>query len=214
MKDYQRAFIEFAIKQKALCFGEFTLKSGRISPYFFNAGLFNNGQSLERIGQHYAQSIIDSGIAHDVIYGPAYKGIPLAAATSIALFRANDQPTPYAFNRKEAKDHAEGGSLVGAELSGDVIIIDDVISAGISIGESVDVIRHHNANPAAVFIALDRKERDQNSAMSATQRAEQKYGFPVHAIVTLDELIEFLASTGAHKKQLTAINQYKLKYGC
>ena len=214
MKDYQHAFIEFAVEQKALCFGKFTLKSGRVSPYFFNAGLFNNGESLARLGKYYAQTIIDSGTDYDVLYGPAYKGIPLVAATAIALSQATRQSTPYAFNRKEAKDHAEGGTTVGATLSGNVIIIDDVISAGISVAESVDLIRRHDARPAGVFIALDRQERDRDSSLSATQQIEQSYDLPVHAIVTLDKLIEFLATSGDHGEHLTAISQYKISYGC
>ncbi|MFI0457578.1 MAG: orotate phosphoribosyltransferase, partial [Candidatus Thiodiazotropha endolucinida] len=159
MQDYQREFLNFALDVGVLRFGEFTLKSGRVSPYFFNAGLFNSGASLARLGRYYAQAIVDSGITFDVLYGPAYKGIPLAAVTAAALYDQHDIDIPYAFNRKEAKDHGEGGVIVGHALEGNVLIIDDVISAGTSVRESVDIIQSLQAIPAGVVIALDRQER-------------------------------------------------------
>ena len=159
MQDYQKEFLDFALNTGVLRFGEFTLKSGRISPYFFNAGLFNTGRSLAQLGKYYAQTIVDSGIEFDVLYGPAYKGIPLAAVTAAALAEYHNIDIPYAFNRKEAKDHGEGGTIVGHELTGKILIIDDVISAGTSVRESVDIIQQQGAQAGGVVIALDRQER-------------------------------------------------------
>jgi len=212
MQEYQRAFIEFAIEQNVLKFGEFTLKSGRKSPYFFNAGLFNTGAALAKLGQFYASAIVDSGIEFDVMLGPAYKGIPLAAATAVALATEHRRDVPYVFNRKEAKDHGEGGTLVGAPLEGRVLIIDDVITAGTAIREVMAIISSAGAQPAAVAIALNRMERGQGE-LSAIQEVERDYSMPVISIVTLDDLIEFLEEKGDMAEQLAAIRQYRNDYG-
>lgn len=212
MQDYQRAFIEFAIEQEVLRFGEFTLKSGRTSPYFFNAGLFNSGKALAKLGQFYAAAIVDAGIEFDVMLGPAYKGIPLAATTAVALATEHDRDVPYVFNRKEAKDHGEGGSLVGAPLEGRVLIIDDVITAGTAIREVMAIINDAGAQPAAVAIALNRMERGQGE-MSAIQEVERDYGMPVISIVTLDDLIEYLEEKGDMEAQVSAIREYRAQYG-
>lgn len=211
MQDYQQEFLEFAIDVGVLRFGEFTLKSGRISPYFFNSGLFNSGGSLARLGRFYAQTIIDSGIEFDTIYGPAYKGIPLAASLAIAMADHHGRDISYCFNRKEAKDHGEGGVIVGAELKGRVLIIDDVISAGTSVRESVDIIKSAGATPAGVIIALDRQERGKNET-SAIQEVERDYDLKVASIVGLVDLIEFL-DTKNEAEALTAIRQYQIEYG-
>jgi orotate phosphoribosyltransferase len=188
MKDYQREFIDFAISAGVLRFGEFTLKSGRSSPYFFNAGLFNTGEHLAKLGRCYAQAISDSQIDFDVLFGPAYKGIPLAAATSIALADHHQRNVPWCFNRKEAKDHGEGGNLVGAGLNGKVLVIDDVITAGTAIRESVDIIRQAGATLSGVVIALDRQERGRDER-SAIQEVEETLGIKVTSIVTLADLL-------------------------
>jgi orotate phosphoribosyltransferase len=212
MQAYQREFLQFALQVGVLRFGEFTLKSGRISPYFFNAGLFNTGASLARLGRFYAQTIVDSGIGFDVLYGPAYKGIPLAAVTAAALFDQHDRDLPYAFNRKEAKDHGEGGIIVGHKLHGRVLIIDDVISAGTSVRESVDIIRAQGAEPAGVVIALDRQERGRGDK-SAIQEVEQDIGLQVAAIARLEDLITFLQERGDSAHHLAAIQNYRASYG-
>ena len=212
MEKYQQEFIEFALSIGVLRFGEFTLKSGRKSPYFFNAGLFNSGASLAQLGRYYAQTIVDSGIAFDMLYGPAYKGIPLAAATAIALADHHDKDIPYAFNRKEAKDHGEGGVIVGAPLQGKVLIIDDVISAGTSVRESIDIIAANKATPAGVIIALDRQEKGQGET-SAIQEVEKNYGLPVASIVQLKLLIEYLERQPEMQAFLQAINAYRETYG-
>ena len=212
MQDYQRDFLDFALEVGVLRFGEFTLKSGRISPYFFNAGLFNTGASLARLGRYYAQTIVNSKLAFDLIYGPAYKGIPLAAVTTAALFDHYGINVPYAFNRKEAKDHGEGGSIVGHSLAGRVLIIDDVISAGTSVRESVEIIQGLNATPSGVVIALDRQERGQGD-LSAIQEVESDYGMPVSAIVRLDQLIEYLAQKPDASEDLERILAYRKQYG-
>uniref|UniRef100_UPI003D2D6D37 orotate phosphoribosyltransferase n=1 Tax=Methylophaga lonarensis TaxID=999151 RepID=UPI003D2D6D37 len=191
MKAYQQQFIDFALSTGVLRFGQFTLKSGRISPYFFNSGLFNSGASLARLGRFYAQTIVESGIAFDVLFGPAYKGIPLASTTAVALADHHQRDVPYVFNRKEAKDHGEGGQLVGAPLNGKVLIIDDVISAGTSVRESVEIIRAAGAEPAGVVIALDRQERGKGQ-MSAIQEVEQQHGIPVISIISLNDLLSYL----------------------
>ncbi len=189
MIDYKSQFLKLIIHNNILRFGEFTLKSGRVSPYFFNAGLFNSGRLLSQLASFYA-SCIDDAIAGDfVLYGPAYKGIPLAAATAIKLADDHQRDISYAFNRKEAKDHGEGGVIVGAELSGDVVIIDDVITAGTSIRESVDVITAHGANPKAVVIAVDRQERADGEKRSAVEAVEDQYGLPVYSIISLSDLV-------------------------
>ncbi len=212
MQDYQREFLDFSIDVGVLRFGEFTLKSGRISPYFFNSGLFNTGSSLARLGRYYAQAVMDSGIAFDMIYGPAYKGIPLAAALSIALADQHDRDLPYAFNRKEAKDHGEGGTIVGAPLAGRVLIIDDVISAGTSVRESIDIIKASGAAPAGVVIALDRQERG-TGATSAIQEVERDYALKVASIVQLNHLAEFLGASADTAVHLAAIQTYRDSYG-
>jgi orotate phosphoribosyltransferase len=212
MQDYQRDFLDFALDLGVLRFGEFTLKSGRVSPYFFNAGLFNTGAALARLGRYYAQAIVDAGIRFDVLYGPAYKGIPLAAVTAAALYDRHGLDVPYAFNRKEAKSHGEGGSIVGHALEGDILIIDDVITAGTAIRESMDIISAEGARPAGVVIALDRQERGKG-ARSAIQEVESDYGIPVTAIVRLADLIEFVAGRGDAEEHVAGIRAYREKYG-
>lgn len=212
MQDYQQKFLDFAIDVGVLRFGEFTLKSGRISPYFFNSGLFNTGGSLARLGRYYAQAIVDSGIEFDTIYGPAYKGIPLAASLAIAMADHHGRNMPYCFNRKEVKDHGEGGLIVGAELKGRVLIIDDVISAGTSVRESVEIIQAAGATPAGVVIALDRQERGKGES-SAIQEVERDYGLRVASIVGLKELIEYLAEQSGQDEALAAIRAYRQEYG-
>lgn len=212
MQDYQREFLEFSLDLGVLRFGEFTLKSGRISPYFFNAGLFNSGAALARLGRFYAQTIVDSGIEFDVLYGPAYKGIPLAAVTAAALYDQHDIDVPYAFNRKEAKTHGEGGSIVGHALRGDILIIDDVITAGTAIRESMDIIAAEGAKPSGVIIALDRQERGRG-ARSAIQEVEADYKMPVASIVRLQELIDFVAQRGDASEHLPSIEAYRDEYG-
>jgi orotate phosphoribosyltransferase len=212
MQDYQRDFIDFALRVGVLRFGEFTLKSGRQSPYFFNAGLFNSGGALARLGRYYAQAIVDSGIAFDVLFGPAYKGIPLAAVTAAALYDTHGRDVAYAFNRKEAKGHGEGGVIVGHPLQGRVLIIDDVITAGTAIRESVDIIRALGAEPAGVVIALDRQERGQTE-LSAVQEVQAQFGMPVAAIVRLLDLVAYLADRQDAGVQLRAIEAYRGRYG-
>ena len=212
MQSYKKEFLEFAIEAGVLRFGEFTLKSGRVSPYFFNAGLFNRGSHLARLGRFYAQTIVDAGIDFDVLFGPAYKGIPLAAAASIALADHHDTDTPWCFNRKEAKDHGEGGNLVGAPLDGRVLIIDDVITAGTAIRESLQIIDAAGASAAGVVIALDRQERGQGER-SAIQEVEQDLGLKVASIVTLAELQTFLQERPEYADALGAIADYRAKYG-
>jgi orotate phosphoribosyltransferase len=212
MQDYQQAFLEFAIEAGVLRFGEFTLKSGRVSPYFFNAGLFNTGRHLARLGRFYAQAIVDSGRDFDVLFGPAYKGIPLAAATGIALADHHERDLPWCFNRKEAKDHGEGGNLVGAPLQGRVLIVDDVITAGTAIRESVDIIQAAGATPAGVVIALDRQERGRGER-SAIQEVEQDLGLPVTSIVTLSDLQAWLEGGAGNADTLGRIRAYRAEYG-
>ena len=212
MKDYQKAFLEFAIDQDVLRFGEFTLKSGRVSPYFFNAGLFNTGGALSRLGRYYAQAIVDSGIEFDVLFGPAYKGIPLAAATAVALYDHHDMDVPYAFNRKEAKEHGEGGNIVGAPLEGRILVIDDVITAGTAIRESVDIINANNAELCGVVISLNRQERGKGE-ISAIQEVEQNYGIQVASIVALEDLVTYLGEQSGQDDALKAIEAYRAEYG-
>ena len=207
IKDYQCEFIEFAIEAGVLRFGDFTLKSGRVSPYFFNAGLFNTGKHLARLGRFYAQAIIDSRIRFDVLFGPAYKGIPLAAAAGIALADHHDRNVPWCFNRKEAKDHGEGGNLVGAGLTGRVLIIDDVITAGTAIRESVDIIEAAGAAPAGVAIALDRQERGRD-ARSAIQEVEETLGIRVISIVKLEHLVQYLLDMDRVQVVPVAVQQF------
>jgi orotate phosphoribosyltransferase len=212
MQDYQREFFQLAFDAGVLRFGEFTLKSGRKSPYFFNAGLFNTGTALARLGRFYASAIVDSSLSFDLLYGPAYKGIPLAAATSIALADHHGRDLAYAFNRKESKDHGEGGAIVGHPLAGDVLIIDDVITAGTSVRESVDIIRVQGARPAGVIIALDRQERGRDDR-SAIQEVREQFGIPVFSIVTLEDLITFLRESPDNSKSLDAVREYQDRYG-
>lgn len=212
MQDYQREFIDFAITTGAIRFGEFTLKSGRVSPYFFNAGLFNTGESLGRLGQFYASTIIESGIEFDMLFGPAYKGIPLATATAIALAEHFDRNIPFAFDRKEIKQHAEGGLIVGHPLEGRVLIIDDVISTGISVNVAVDIIRAANAIPAGVVIALDRQEKGSGES-SAIQEVESTHGLSVTSIIKLETLIPYLKDSDGLQQHLQAIQAYRDKYG-
>lgn len=212
MKDYQHAFIEFALETGVLRFGEFTLKSGRLSPYFFNSGLFNSGATLARLGRFYAQAISESDLDYDVLFGPAYKGIPLASTTVVALADQHNRDVPYVFNRKEKKDHGEGGQLVGAELQGKVLIIDDVISAGTSVGESVDIIRAAGAKPAGVIIALDRQERGQGE-LSAIQQVEQTHGIPVVSIICLNDLLSYLQDNAELQQYLPSVKAYREQYG-
>lgn len=212
MKPYQHEFIEFALQTGVLRFGSFTLKSGRISPYFFNSGLFNSGASLARLGRFYAQAINESQLDYDVLFGPAYKGIPLASTTVIALADQHQRDVPYVFNRKEAKDHGEGGQLVGADLEGKILIIDDVISAGTSVRESVAIINAENAKPAGVVIALDRQERGLDER-SAIQEVEQEHQIPVISIICLNDLLSYLENNAELAEHLPAVKAYREQYG-
>jgi orotate phosphoribosyltransferase len=212
MQPYQRDFLDLALRRNALRFGEFTLKSGRVSPYFFNAGLFDSGDALATLGAAYAQAAMDSGIGFDMLFGPAYKGIALATATAVALAKSHGRDVPLAFNRKEVKDHGEGGVLIGAPLQGRVLIVDDVISAGTAIRESLALIRSNGATPAGVLIALDRQERGQG-ARSAAQEIALEFGTPVVAIARLDELLALAVERpdlAPHRAQLEA---YRAAYG-
>ena len=217
MHDYQLTFIDLALEREALRFGHFKLKSGRESPYFFNAGLFSNGKSAAVLGRCYAAAIVRSGIAFDMIFGPAYKGIPLATATVVALSEHHDRNVPYAFNRKEAKDHGEGGKVVGTPLHGRVLIVDDVITAGTAVRESLDIIRGAGAEPVAVALALDRQERGQG-ALTAVQEVEKEHGLKCVSIVTLADLIETLSRPADGRvrisaEQLTSLRAYRERYG-
>ena len=212
MQDYQREFIEFAIEKEVLRFGEFTLKSGRTSPYFFNAGLFNSGEALARLGKCYAAAIQQSGIEYDVMLGPAYKGIPLAATTCVALATDFGQDVPYVFNRKEAKTHGEGGNLVGAPLEGRVLIIDDVITAGTAIREVMDIIEKAGATPAGTVIALNRQEKGKGE-LSAIQEVERDYNMPVASIVGLNDVLTYLTEKGGMDAQIEAISAYRAQHG-
>jgi orotate phosphoribosyltransferase len=209
--EMSREFIAFACELGVLRFGEFKTKAGRLSPYFFNAGLFNDGASLARLGDFYARRIMASGVQFDVLFGPAYKGIPLAAATAMAL-ASQGRNTAYAYNRKEAKDHGEGGTLVGAPLQGRVLIIDDVITAGTSVRESVELIRDAGAVPAAVLIALDRQERGQGE-LSAVQEVERNYGIPVISVASLTDLIDYVSGHPELENKLAAVRAYRALYG-
>jgi orotate phosphoribosyltransferase len=212
MKDYQREFIEFAIERDVLRFGEFTLKSGRLSPYYFNFGLFNTGSALARLGQYFAQALVDSGIECDVILGPAYKGIPLATTMAVALSEHHGIDMPYAFNRKEAKSHGEGGSIVGAELKGRVAIVDDVITAGTAIREVMAIIEAHKAIPAATLIAIDRMEKGQGE-LSAIQEVERDYNMKVVSIISFDNVLEYLQASDNKQQQVAAMLNYREDYG-
>ena len=213
MQAYQRDFIRFAIDRGVLRFGEFTLKSGRTSPYFFNAGLFNTGAALAQLGRFYAAAIAESGISFDVLFGPAYKGIPLAATTAVALAEHHNRDLPWCFNRKEAKAHGEGGSLVGAPLTGNVLIIDDVITAGTAIREVMQIIAsQEGAKAAGVLIALNRQERG-NGELSAIQEVERDFGIPVVSIVSLNQVLQFLEDDPQLKQHLPAVRAYREQFG-
>lgn len=212
MQPYQRDFIEFAIKTGVLRFGAFTLKSGRLSPYFFNSGLFDSGGALARLGRFYASALQNSEIDFDMLFGPAYKGIPLASSCCIALADEHQRDIPYSFNRKEAKDHGEGGMIVGAPLKGKVMIIDDVISAGTSVRESIDLIEAAGATPAGVVIALDRQEKGKGE-LSAIQEIEQQYAMPVASIIKLEHLIDYLEGSEALVEFFPKIRAYRAQYG-
>jgi orotate phosphoribosyltransferase len=213
MHEYQREFIRFALDKQVLRFGEFTLKSGRKSPYFFNAGLFNTGSALGRLGRFYAQAFVHSELEDiDVIFGPAYKGIPLAAVTAVSLAESFDRDVPYCFNRKEAKDHGEGGTLVGAPLKGRVLIIDDVITAGTAVREVMEIIKAEGAEPAAVMIALNREERGQGQ-LSAIQEVERDFGIPVVSIVSLTQVLAFLQEDADLRHHLPAVQAYRDEFG-
>ena len=211
MEQYQKDFVDFTLETGVLKFGEFTLKSGRISPYFFNAGLFNKGSHLSELGKFYAQAIEASALKFDVLFGPAYKGIPLAAATSIALNDSYNHNVPYSFNRKEAKDHGEGGSIVGHPPEGDILIIDDVITAGTAIREAQDIIQNCGANAKGVIVALDRQEKGKGE-LSAIQEVEQIFGITVLSIINLSHIIDYL-KTSDDSKILDKIESYRSQYG-
>lgn len=212
MKAYQREFIEFALEKEVLKFGEFTLKSGRKSPYFFNAGLFNTGRDLARLGRFYAAALADSGIEFDVLFGPAYKGIPIATTTAVALADHHDVDTPYCFNRKEAKDHGEGGNLVGSALEGRIMLVDDVITAGTAIRESMEIIKANGADLAGVLVAIDRQEKGKGE-LSAIQEVERDFGCAVISIVSLGDLVTYLEEKGDAAENLEAVKAYRSEYG-
>ena len=212
MKAYQREFIEFALSKQVLKFGEFTLKSGRKSPYFFNAGLFNSGRDLAKLGRFYAAALVDAGISYDVLFGPAYKGIPIASATAVQLAEVHDQDVPWCFNRKEAKDHGEGGNLVGSPLQGRIMLVDDVITAGTAIRESMDIIKANGAALAGVLIALDRQEKGKGE-LSAIQEVERDYQAKVIAIITLGDLIRYLEEKPEMADALAQVRDYRAQYG-
>ncbi|EKO3593658.1 orotate phosphoribosyltransferase [Vibrio metschnikovii] len=212
MKAYQREFIEFALEKQVLKFGEFTLKSGRKSPYFFNAGLFNTGGDLARLGRFYAAALVDAGIKFDVLFGPAYKGIPIATTTAVALADHHEIDTPYCFNRKEAKDHGEGGNLVGSPLEGRIMLVDDVITAGTAIRESMEIIQANGAQLAGVLVAIDRQEKGKGE-LSAIQEVERDFGCQIISIVSLGDLVTYLKEQGGDPVQLAAVEAYRAQYG-
>ncbi len=210
MASNKHAFIRLAMQLGVLKFGEFTLKSGRISPYFFNAGLFNTGGAIAELGRHYAHTLVESGVAFDMLFGPAYKGIPLATVTAAALADHHDADVPFAYNRKEAKAHGEGGTTVGARLEGRVLIVDDVITAGTAIRESVDIIRAAGAEPAGVLIALDRQEKGRGE-LSAVQEVTRDFAVPVVSIIGLADLVDYLAH--GEDDTLARVEAYRARYG-
>ncbi len=211
MEQYQKDFVDFTLATGVLKFGEFTLKSGRISPYFFNAGLFNTGSHLSQLGIFYAKAIVASGLEFDVLFGPAYKGIPLATATAIALNDSLGRNVPYSFNRKEAKDHGEGGSIVGHPLEGDILIIDDVITAGTAIREAQDIINANGAKTKGVIVALDRQEKG-NGELSAIQEVEEIFGITVLSIINLSHIVDYLKDS-KNAETLQSIEDYRTQYG-
>lgn len=212
MQNYQHDFIQLAIQHQALSFGEFTLKSGRVSPYFFNAGRFQTGAALAQLGRFYAAAINASGIEFDMVFGPAYKGIPLAATTAIALADQWNRDLPYCYNRKEAKDHGEGGTLVGAPLEGKILIVDDVITAGTAVREVMSIISNAKAQAAAVLIGLNRQEKGQGD-LSAIQEVEQHFGVPVVSIINLNDIIHYLQAQDGQQHMVEAIKNYRATYG-
>ncbi|MBQ4834381.1 orotate phosphoribosyltransferase [Pseudoalteromonas sp. MMG010] len=212
MKDYQIEFIELALEKQVLKFGEFTLKSGRTSPYFFNAGLFNTGRDLARLGRFYAAALEDAGIEFDVLFGPAYKGIPIATTTAVALADHYNKDVPYCFNRKEKKAHGEGGTLVGSELKGKIMLVDDVITAGTAIRESMEIIADNGADLSGVLIALDRQEKGK-AELSAIQEVERDFGTQVVSIVKLADLITYLETKGSMDDHLASVKAYRDQYG-
>ena len=212
VQENKRRFIELAIANDVLKFGEFTLKSGRTSPYFFNAGLFNTGKALATLGSCYAQTIVDNALDYNVLFGPAYKGIPLAAAIAIALSTEHGIDKPYAFNRKEAKDHGEGGNIVGAAIEGRVLIVDDVITAGTAIREAVDIIRAEGGNASSILIALDRQEKGKGE-LSAIQEVQNDFGVSVHSIITMADLIDYIKTDADYSQYLDAMQGYREQYG-
>jgi orotate phosphoribosyltransferase len=212
MKAYQKEFIEFALEKQVLKFGEFTLKSGRTSPYFFNAGLFNTGRDLARLGRFYAAALEDAGIEYDLLFGPAYKGIPIATTTAVALSEHYDKDVPYCFNRKEKKQHGEGGSLVGSALEGRIMLVDDVITAGTAIRESMEIIAAAGADLSGVLIALDRQEKGK-AELSAIQEVERDFDTQVVSIVKLADLIVYLEEQGSMSHHLAAVQAYRDQYG-
>lgn len=213
MREYQKEFIEFALDHDVLRFGEFELKSGRISPYFFNTGLFNTGAALARLGEFYARAIIASEVEFDLLYGPAYKGIPLGASVAIAFANLHGRDIPFCFNRKEVKDHGEGGNILGAGLQGRVLIVDDVISAGTSVNESMEIIQNAGAQAVGVAISLDRREKGTAKDVSAVDEITERFGIPVHSIVTFFNIIEFLEESGDFGLELAALGDYRRRYG-
>ena len=212
MKAYQRQFIEFALEKEVLKFGEFTLKSGRKSPYFFNAGLFNTGRDLARLGRFYAQALQDEGIEYDLLFGPAYKGIPIVSSTAVALAEQHDKDIPYCFNRKEAKTHGEGGSLIGSPLKGRVMLVDDVITAGTAIRESMKIIQSNGAFLAGVLVAIDRQERG-NGALSAIGEVERDFSCKVISIINLADLLVYLEQSNIHQSHFEALKTYREEFG-
>ncbi len=212
MEKYQSEFIQLALKHQALCFGEFVLKSGRTSPYFFNAGRFQTGSALAQLGRHYAAAVTAAGLEFDVVFGPAYKGIPLAATTAVALADHHGRDLPYCYNRKEAKNHGEGGTLVGAPLQGRVLIVDDVITAGTAVREVMAMIQQAGARPAAVLIGLNRQERGQGQ-LSAIQEVEQTFGVPVISIINLNHIIHYLENQPGQESLVGKVKDYRETYG-
>ncbi|WP_456697865.1 orotate phosphoribosyltransferase [Aeromicrobium sp. P5_D10] len=212
MHDYQREFIELALDHDVLRFGDFTLKSGRTSPYFFNAGLFNTGARLAGLGRFYADAIVASEVAFDVLMGPAYKGIPIASAAAVQLSELHGRDVPWCFNRKEAKDHGEGGLIVGSPLAGRVLVVDDVITAGTAIREVMEILTANNAVCAGVVVAVDRQERGQGE-LSAIQEVERDFGVPVISIITLDQIIEYVEESGSYAEHLAAVRGYREEFG-
>ncbi len=212
LAEYKREFIEFALAQGVLKFGEFELKSGRKSPYFFNSGEFKSGGALQKLGVYYAAALVDSGIGADCLLGPAYKGIPLVATTAIAMAEQHQIDLPYVFNRKEAKDHGEGGVLVGAPLLGDVVIVDDVITSGKAIREVMDLFTSDDARPVGVVVAIDRQERG-TGELSAIQEVERDYNLSVISVVNLDDIVQYLNESGSHEQELNQIGSYRKQYG-